>query len=166
MPLPTQWATDYTRLFDLWDLCEAAGINRWQRTKSSRLVNRHINAHICSSTNFGSRNAPRNREIFFSSPTIFSETRLDRDSLTSLALTTVCLVSVSINCTNKALTVLPVSPLHSRIRTHIWQCSMGPHNSRSDAANISKNWLQLTHSLQPNNTTNTRIMVDLLNSSD
>jgi len=30
---------------------EAAGVNRRQRTKTSRLVRRHFNAHICSSAN-------------------------------------------------------------------------------------------------------------------
>jgi len=30
---------------------EAAGVNRWQRTKTSCLVRRHVNAHICSSEN-------------------------------------------------------------------------------------------------------------------
>jgi len=56
---------------------EAAGVNRRQRTKTSRLVRRHFNAHICSSTNFGSRNfSSRN---FFLEPDNFF-----RDSLTSL----------------------------------------------------------------------------------
>jgi len=35
---------------------EAAGVNCQQRTKTSRLVRRHFNAHICSSANFRSRN--------------------------------------------------------------------------------------------------------------
>jgi len=65
---------------------EATGVNCRQRTKTSRLVRRHFNAHICSSANFGSRNFSwRN---FFLSPRILFETRLDRDSLTSLSLGT------------------------------------------------------------------------------
>jgi len=56
---------------------EAAGVNLRQRTKTPRLVRRHFNAHICSSANFGSRN-------FVLEPENFFETRLIRDSLTSL----------------------------------------------------------------------------------
>jgi len=36
-----------------WQLAgEAAGINRLQRTKTSRLVRRNFNAHICASANW------------------------------------------------------------------------------------------------------------------
>jgi len=64
---------------------EASGVNRRQRTKTSRLICRHFNAHICSSANFWLRNFLSIN--FFSSQRIFFETRLNRDSLTSLFLT-------------------------------------------------------------------------------
>jgi len=75
-----------TATLEVWG--GAGGVIRHQppaKTKTSRLVRRHFNAHICSSANFQTSGREISRgEIFFSSPRIFFQTRLDRDSLTSL----------------------------------------------------------------------------------
>jgi len=73
----------------LWSLpppaSEAAGANGRQRTKTSRLIRRRFNAHICSSANFQISGREISRwEICFLSLRIIFETRLDWDSLTSV----------------------------------------------------------------------------------
>jgi len=78
-----------TATLEVWG--GAGGVIRHQppaKNKTSRLVGRHFNAHICSSAHFTNLGGEiSHREIFFSSSRNFFKTRLDRDSLTSLVNT-------------------------------------------------------------------------------